>query len=131
MFGAVDLYRPRFYYGRGEVFEGQSYTAFLDGLAQRYPHKEVFLVQDNAAYHRAPEVRQWLAGFGHRFHLCPLPKYSPQFNAVEPLWHHVRLQATHNRYYATERDFVTALDGTLHGMTQQPSQFQGYLNPFL
>jgi transposase len=100
-------------------------------LAQRYRRQEVFLIQDNAAYHRAPEVREWLAGYGHRFHLCPLPKYSPEFNAVEPLWHYVRVQATHNRYYATEREFVVHLDGTLRSMANEASRIQGYLNPFL
>ena len=114
-----------------DVFEGRSYAAFLGGLAQRYPRQEVFLIHDNAAYHRAPEVREWLADCGHRFHLCPLPKYSPEFNAVEPLWHYVRVQATHNRYYATEREFVTQLDHALNGMAQEPTRIQGYLNPFL
>jgi transposase len=127
----VDLYRPAFYYGHGDVFEGLSYCAFLTGLAQRYSRKEVFLVHDNAAYHRAPEVREWLAHYGHRFHLCPLPKYSPEFNAIEPVWHYVRVQATHNRYYATERAFVGHLDSTLSSIAQEPQQIQGYLNPFL
>ena len=131
IFGAVDLYRPQFYYGHGDVFEGPSYTAFLDGLAQRYRRQEVFLIHDNAAYHRAPEVREWLRSYGYRFHLCPLPKYSPEYNAVEPLWHYVRVQATHNRYYATEREFVMHLHGTLRRMVREPSCFQGYLNPFL
>ena len=131
IFGAVDLYRPRFYYGHGAVFEGSSDTAFLSGLAQRYRRQEVFLIHDNAAYHRAPEVRDWLSHFGHRFHLCPLPRYSPEFNAVEPLWHSVRLQATHNRYYATEPEFVRHLDGTLRSVARAPKQIQGFLNPFL
>lgn len=100
-------------------------------MAQRYPRQEVFLVHDNAAYHRAPEVREWLGDYGHRFHLCPLPKYSPEFNAVEPLWHYVRVQATHNRYYATEPEFVQSLDGTLRSIAHDPQQIQGYLHPFL
>ena len=125
------MYRPQFYYGQGDVFEGQSYTAFLGGLAQRYRRQEVFLIHDNAAYHRAPEVREWLACYGHRFHLCPLPKYSPEFNAVEPVWHYVRVQATHNRYYATEPEFVTHLDGTLRAIAEEPGCIKGYLNPFI
>jgi transposase len=131
VFGAIDLYRPRFHYGRGDVFEGRSYTAFLDGLAQRYGQQEVCLIHDNAAYHRAPEVRAWLGRHGHRFHPGPLPKYRPQFNAVEPLWHYVRVQATHNRYYATEAEFVRSLDGTLHSMARDPQPIRGYLHPFL
>lgn len=125
------MYRPRFYYGRGDVFEGRSYAAFLNGLAQRYRRQEVFLVQDNAAYHRAPEVREWLSCYGHRFHLCSLPKYSPEFNAVEPIWHYVRLRSTHNRYYASEDEFVSSLDTTLDSIAREPHQIQGYLNPFL
>ena len=89
------------------------------------------MVHDNAAYHRAPEVRAWLGCYGHRFHLCPLPQYSPEFNAVEPLWHYLRVQATHNRYDATEVEFVRSLDGTLRSMAREPHQIQGYWNPFL
>ena len=44
IFGAVDLYRPRFYYGHGQVFEGQSYTMFLTAVAERYRKQEVFFV---------------------------------------------------------------------------------------
>lgn len=127
----MDLYRPRFHYAHGEIFEGESYTAFLTGLAERYRRQEVFFVHDNAPYHKAPEVRQWLSHYGHRFHLCLLPPYSPEFNAVEPIWHHVRMQATHNRYHPTEREFVTHLDGTFRRITQDPEPILGYLMPFL
>ena len=131
IFGAVDLYRPQFYYQHGTIFEGSSYTAFLDRLAGRYRAQEVFLIHDNAAYHKAPEVRQWLCSYGHRFHLCLLPAYSPEFNAIEPVWHHVRMQATHNRYHASEPEFVAVLDGALSSIVRRPAQIQGYLNPFI
>jgi len=78
IFGAVDLYRPRFYYAHGQVFEGESYTIFLTALAQQYRRQEVFLVHDNAPYHKTPEVQEWLSCYGHRFHLCLLPPYSPR-----------------------------------------------------
>lgn len=130
IFGAVDLYRPRFYYRHGSIFQGDSYTEFLTGLARRYAHQEVFLIHDNAPYHKAAEVRQWLAVHGHRFHLCFLPPYSPEFNAVEPIWHHIRLHATHNRYHANEEEFTSVLDGALRSVARAPSQILGYLNPF-
>ena len=131
IFGAVDLYRPRFYYQHGTIFEGSSYTDFLDQLAGRYRGQEVFLIHDNAAYHKAAEVRQWLCSYGHRFHLCLLPPYSPEFNAIEPVWHHVRMQATHNRYHASEPEFVAVLDSALTSIVRRPAQIQGYLNPFI
>ena len=104
---------------------------FLTAVAERYRKQEVFFVHDNAPYHKAPEVQEWLSYYGHRFHLCLLPPYSPEFNAIEPVWHYVRMHATHNRYHASEQEFVAVLDETLSGIVQNPKQVQGYLNPFL
>ena len=131
IFGAVDLYQPKFYYQHGSVFNGQSYAWFLNNLARRYQRQEVFLIHDNAPYHKAPEVREWLSSHGHRFHLCLLPPYSPEFNAIEPVWHHVRMQATHNRYHATEEEFIGVLDEALSRIARGPWQIRGYLNPFM
>jgi transposase len=129
--GAVDLYRTRFYYGWGEVFDGQTYTGFLSGLRECYPRQEVFLIQDNAAYHWAPEVQEWLERHGHRFHLVGLPRYSPDFNPVERIWHHVRMAATHNRYFPTKEEFVSTLHGALTDIQRYPEQIAGYMQPFL
>lgn len=132
VFGAVDIRRPRVYFIQGEeMFNGQSYTAFLNSLAQRYRRQEVFLVHDNAPYHDAPEVQAWLGHYEHRFHLVQLPKYSPDFNAVERIWHHVRITATHNRYFPTKEEFVGTLCGALADIQRDPEQIAGYLNPFL
>ena len=132
VFGAVDIRRPRAYFAQSEqMFNGQTYTEFLSSLAHRYRRQEVFLIQDNAAYHDAPEVQAWLERYGHRFHLVSLPKYSPDLNAVERIWHHVRVNATHNRYFPTKQEFVSTLGGTLMDIERDPEQIVGYLNPFL
>ena len=45
VFGAVDIRRPRAYFIQGEeMFNGQTYTAFLNSLAHLYRRQEVFLV---------------------------------------------------------------------------------------
>jgi len=54
-----------------------------------------------------------------------------EFNAIEPVWHYVRMHATHNRYHASEQEFVRVLDGTLSAIVENPRQIEGYLNPFL
>lgn len=128
--GAVDLYRTGFYFGWGEVFDGQTYTGFLDGLRQCYPRREVFLVHDNAAYHWAPEVEDWLERYGHRFHLVALPRYSPEINAVERIWHYVRVVAAHNRYFPTKQEFVHTLHRALTDIQRYPDQIVGYMQPF-
>ena len=50
---------------------------------------------------------------------------------LNPLWHYVRMQATHNRYHASKLEFLGVLDETLSGIVENPRQVQGYLNPFL
>lgn len=125
----MDLRRPRAYFVQSEeMFNGQTYTRFLSSLAQRYRHQEVFLVQDNAPYHVGPEVQAWLEYYGHRFHLVSLPKYSPDLNAEERIWHHVRIKATHNRYFPTKQEFVSTLGGALTDIERHPEQIAGYLD---
>ena len=132
VFGAVDIRRPGAYFAQSEeMFNGRTYTGFLSRLARRYPHQEVFLVQDNAPYHDGPEVQAWLEHHGRRFHLVPLPKYSPDLNAVERIWHHVRINTTHNHYFPTKTEFVSTLGGSLTDIERYPEQIAGYLNPFL
>jgi transposase len=130
IFGAIALEEPRFHFRSDTVFNGQTYAQFLEQLAQAYPRRRVILIHDNVSYHRAPEVRQWLSE-QRRFELAALPAYSPELNAVEPIWHHTRLQATHNRYYPQTDEFIASLTGTLRDIARYPRQIAGYLQPFL
>lgn len=113
------------------MFNGASYVAFLGLLARYYRGREVYLIHDNAPYHATPEVNDWVADQRGRFHLVPLPKYSPDLNAEERIWHHVRMKATHNRYFPTKVEFVSVLDGALKDVIVNPQQIAGYLVPFL
>jgi transposase len=130
IFGAVARCRPRFHFRQDPVFNGQTYTQFLQQLADGYPRRRVILIHDNVAYHRAPEIRNWLSRH-RRFEGAALPPYSPELNAVEPVWHHTRLQATHNRYYPETEQFIATLTGTLRNIARYPNQIAGYLQPFL
>jgi putative transposase len=131
IFGAVDLYAEHFYYHQDRVFNGLTYVGFLEQLAGHYPDREVFIIQDNATYHQAPEVQAWLAAQAEQFHLEPLPAYSPEFNAVEGIWHHTRVTATHDRYFATPAELKETLHSTFQSIQRRPEQITGYLAPFL
>ena len=69
--------------------------------------------------------RGWVAN------LVSLPKYSPDLNAEERIWHHVRIHATHNRYFPTKEEFVSTLGGALMDIERHPEQIAGCLTPFL
>jgi transposase len=63
----------------------------------------VFL--DNARYHHARLVREWLAREGGRITLHFIPTYSPHLNPIERLWGVMHRNVTHNKCYPTFRTF--------------------------
>ena len=71
----------------------------------------VFL--DNARYHHAKLVQQWLARPGCRIKLHFIPAYCPHLNPIERLWGVMHRNVTHNRTYATCAQFADATLGFL------------------
>jgi DDE superfamily endonuclease len=65
------------------------FQAFLDTLAAEHPAQEgrtFYLVLDNAGWHKAKSLC-W-----HHLRPVYLPPYSPDFNAIERLWLHLKSQ---------------------------------------
>src|SRR5450830_3633 len=71
----------------------------------------VFL--DNARYHHANLVREWLALPGRRIKLHFIPTYCPHLNPIERLWGLMHRHVTHNKCYATCAQFADATLGFL------------------
>jgi transposase len=71
----------------------------------------VFL--DNARYHHAKLVQEWLARPGCRIKLHFIPAYCPHLNPIERLWGLMHRNVTHNICYATCRQFADATLGFL------------------
>ena len=118
---------------RDQVFNGQTYVAFLEGkLARRFYRagEKVIYIQDNASYHKEAEVWEWFAANRKWLEVHQLPPYSPEFNAAEPLWHHTRVHGTHNRCFKNEAEIMTSLDSVFRSIQRHPDQILGYLRPF-
>lgn len=117
-----------------EYCTAQTYLAFLDGDLLPYDYRRrhrVYLIQDNASYHKKPEVLQFFAQ--HRRHLAVFlrPPYSPEYNATERLWHHTRKRSTHKRYFDCPAALCESLFTTFTEMQRQPETIQGLLTPFI
>jgi transposase len=67
----------------------------------------VFL--DNARYHHAKLVQAWLATPDRRIRPHFVPTYCPHLNAIERLWDLMHRHTTHNKCYATFKDFSGAM----------------------
>jgi transposase len=78
----------------------------LIAILSAYPSKRLIHVfLDNARYHHARMVRQWLERHGGRIALHFVPAYSPHLNPVERLWGVMHRNVTHNTCYDSFRKF--------------------------
>jgi len=130
VFGTIELYAGRLLYHFQQVFNAQTYILYLERLIRSYFPRKIFLIQDNASYHKDGEVWGWFSKHRRDIEVYNLPPYSPQFNALERIWHYTRFEATHNRYFVTLEELHSTLTSTFRSIQKAPSQIQGYLYPF-
>ena len=107
-----------------EYFTADTYIAFLDEVLlpafYRRNHR-VYLIQDNASYHKKPEVYQWFAANRKRIEVYLLPPYSPEFNATEKVWWYTRKETTHNKYFDTPQELCVSIFATFESIQKNPT----------
>lgn len=112
-FGAVRLRDGKFVYLKEEEsFNGHSFFWFMKYMkAMSYaPGKRAVVILDNARYHHARRHKVWREKHAKRFALEFLPPYSPELNTSERIWKLTRRHAIHNRYFATLKEVIVAVE---------------------
>jgi transposase len=107
--GAIDLETGQTRMIELETVDALSTIKLLESIEAFYPMLaliHVFL--DNARYHHAKLVREWLAQPGRRIKLHFIPPYCPHLNPIERLWGVMHKHVTHNKTYATCAQFADA-----------------------
>jgi transposase len=92
-----------------ETVNAASTITLLEAIEALYPMLaliHVFL--DNARYHHAKLVQEWLARPDCRIKLHFIPTYCPHLNPIERLWGLMHRNVTHNKTYATCAQFADA-----------------------
>lgn len=107
--GAVDLETGHTRMIEVDTVDANSTIALLSALETLYPNKKIIHVYlDNARYHHARLVQAWLNRPGCRIKLHFLPPYCPHLDPIERLWGLAHKHITHNKCYATFKEFATA-----------------------
>jgi transposase len=88
---------------------GESTIHLLEKLEARNPGKHIHVILDNAPYHHARMVRDWLKRKKNRINLIFMPPYAPHLNPIERLWGVMHKYVTHNRFYASANQFAEAI----------------------
>jgi transposase len=100
LFGAVNLRGGQLISHFSDVFEAETFLAFLKSLLRRKARgKKMVVISDNASYHHASVLEPWLSRHRREFELLFLPPYSPNLNPIERVWKLLRRLCTHNEYF--------------------------------
>ncbi len=85
-----------------ETVDAESLIKLLGQVESAHPRERLIHVfVDNAKYHKARIVQEWLAAAGRKCVLRFFPKYCPHLDPIERLWALMHENVTHNRDYKT------------------------------
>jgi transposase len=88
----------------------ESTIALLSAIEIYNPTKrKIHVFLDNARYHHAVMVQEWLDRPGRRVVVHFIPTYCPHLDPIERLWGVMHKNVTHNKCHATFRDFANAM----------------------
>jgi transposase len=76
-----------------------TFQDFIEEIRHRYRRGEIHMILDRLGAHRTASTRELARRLGIKLHL--LPKQSPELNAVDHLWRHVKEHTAANRQYDT------------------------------
>ena len=112
--GAIDLETGKTRMLDVVTVDAMSTIALLTAIETLYPAlRLIHVFVDNARYHHAKLVQEWLAEEGRRIRLHFIPPYCPHLNPIERLWGLMHKNFTHNRCHATFNGFCDAMLGFL------------------
>jgi transposase len=80
--------------------DSNAFLSFVEQLlAEKVPGRRLVLVMDNASYHHAHKVQQFLADRDEEVEVFWLPAYSPELNLIEYAWGYLKETATNNYFF--------------------------------
>lgn len=95
------------------------FRTFLQELIEnRYPDRYVILVMDNASYHHAKMVQEYLESVKERVFAFWLPTYAPELNLIERVWKHLKQVGLNNFFFGNVASLEEAVHQTFNSMNQ-------------
>ncbi|MFH1563510.1 MAG: IS630 family transposase, partial [Nitrospirota bacterium] len=105
---------------RAERGNSDNFLLALNRLYELYKYvkQKVILVVDNARWHHAKRVKEWISKHP-LFELIYLPPYSPDLNPMERQWWYMRKRATHTILFDTLEECWNRINNHFLSMTKE------------
>jgi transposase len=115
--GALDLETGKTAMIEVESVDAVSTIRLLEAIEAKYPlSTKIHVFLDNARYHHAVVVQNWLKQPGRKVKLHFIPAYCPHLNPIERLWGLMHKHLTHNKCW---RDFPTFANAVLYFLSEK------------
>lgn len=89
------------------------FQVYLDELSKATNKREIYLVLDNASWHKAISLK-W-----HNIRPVYLPPYSPEYNPIENLWRYIKLNFFNNWYAKTVEELIDKICSAFNSLTPE------------
>jgi len=104
------------------------FRRFLCHLKHEMRTDKIMLICDNASFHKAKWLTEWVSTQKEWLRLEFLPAYSPDFNPIERLWRWMKSEYIHNRCWKSLAHLKTHLMQTLEEMKQKPAELTSIMH---
>ena len=105
-----------------ESTNSETFIDFLKDVLQRHP--ELYMVLDNASYHKSHAVNAYVDGANGAIDLEFLPPYTPQLNQIENVWRDLKRRLA-GRYFRSTDELKMAITVILG--SEMNHRLKGYL----
>jgi hypothetical protein len=109
IFGAVNTKTGETHFALKPHKRSQDLQEFLEReVIAHYPEAEfLFINVDGSSIYKSTSTKQWLKSHPQII-FVPLPSYAPKLNLQEHIWRWMRLEVTHNHFFATFAALIQA-----------------------
>lgn len=111
--------------GQDVPYTGTDVAEFLAWLGRRFRGRKVLVIWDGASIHRSQAVKDFLAAHPERVHLEVLPPYSPELNADEMVWSHLK-RSLKNQVFTDLESLQQAVLEHVEQMQKNPALIRSF-----
>jgi transposase len=111
---------------RHDAFKGLSIVQFLKDMLD-YAKKKILVIWDGASIHRSDEVKSFLASLQDgEVWLERIPPYSPELNADEQVWYHLKAVALKNTCAHNLKELESNVKYAMKGIEENLELIQSF-----